>query len=58
MVTAGSVEGAGLAPKLARIASPRTATVVGVVTLLLLVPVIGSVPMLVETVAVSITEAP
>src|ERR1039457_3754313 len=46
MVTAGSVEGAGLAPKLARIASPRTATVVGVVTLLLLV---AGVPLAIAT---------
>jgi hypothetical protein len=33
-VTAGSVEGAGLAPKLARLASRKIATVVGVATLL------------------------
>jgi hypothetical protein len=34
-VAVGSVEGAGLAPKLARLVSPKTATVVGVGTLLL-----------------------
>jgi hypothetical protein len=45
-VAVGSVEGAGLAPKLARLASPKTATVVGVVTLLLLV---AGVPLAIAT---------
>lgn len=46
----GSVEGAGLARKLARLASPKTATVVGVVTLLLLV---AGVPLAIATHQVS-----
>jgi hypothetical protein len=49
-VTVGSVEGTGLAPKLARLASPKTATVVGVVTLLLLV---AGVPLAIATDQVS-----
>jgi hypothetical protein len=49
-VAVGSVEGAGLARKLARLASPKTATVVGVVTLLLLV---AGVPLAIATHQVS-----
>jgi hypothetical protein len=45
-VAVGSVEGAGLAPKLARLASPKTATVVGVATLLLYV---AGVPLAIAT---------
>jgi hypothetical protein len=45
-VAVGSVQGAGLAPKLARLASPKTATVVGVATLL---PLVAGVPLTIVT---------
>jgi hypothetical protein len=45
-VAVGSVEGAGLASKFARLASPKTATVVGVATLLLYV---AGVPLAIAT---------